>query len=201
MSLQSSSSSTTATGAGEHPLSVGTLQRDHILHQILEHIDDAKYKDHVDTIPLKDEVIGPILNKKFDPQVQIRGILRAMQPTLAFKSALQNIEQPELRSQIKDFLEGKTAQEVTGNNDFKLPCSHSIHLAGATKKAQSSVIKRSLFDVLKNLILKILNVKSFVTSFLRDEAKPYSKPQIWEDKAKSRAIEVRRLHLQNTQAV
>ncbi|KAK8012820.1 hypothetical protein PG991_010195 [Apiospora marii] len=189
MSLPSSSSSATANGAGGHPLSVDSLQRDHILRQILDHIDDVKYKRHIDTEPLKHDVIEPILEKKFDQQVQIRGILRAMQHTSAFKSALRNIEQPELRNQIKSFLDGKTAKEVAGK-DFKLPCSHSIHHAGATKKAKSSIIKQSFFNILRNFILKILNVKSFVTSCFREEAKPHSRPQIWEDEAKSRAIEV-----------
>lgn len=200
MSLPSSSSSTTANGAGEPPLSADTLQRDHILRQILDHIDDAEYRDQVDTEPLKREVIKPILEKKFDHQVQIRGILRAMQHTQAYKSALQNVTQPELRNQIASFLEGKPAEEVVGK-DFKLPCSHAIHHAGTTEKTQSSVLKRSFFDVLKNLILKILNVKSFVTSCFRDEAKPHSRPQIWEDEAKSRAMEVSRLETHSTQII
>ncbi|KAK7954106.1 hypothetical protein PG996_014992 [Apiospora saccharicola] len=185
MSLLSSSSSSTANGAEGHHLSVNTLQRDHILQQMLEGIDH--YNHHVETKPLKHDVIKPLIDKKFDPQVQIRGLLCAMQHSHAYKSALQNIRQPGLRSQVASFVKGNTAKEVAGD-DFKLPSSHSIHHAGVAKTVQSSVIKQSFFGLLKNLILKILNLKSLVTSLLTLTRQPQDRPQIWEDGRKSQVI-------------
>ncbi|KAK8038297.1 hypothetical protein PG994_015064 [Apiospora phragmitis] len=190
MPLSSSSTSISARSARRQPWSIGILQRDHILRNIREHIDDVEYKHDVDPEPLKRDVIEPILRNEFDPQVQIRGIMHALRHTLAFRSALQNIKQPGLREQVEAFLRGKAAEEVVAEKGFSLPCSHSIHHPAAAKTVQPLAVKRSFLDVLKDMLLKILNVKSLVTSCLRDKARPHKLPQIWEDEAKSKEVKV-----------
>ncbi|KAK8066224.1 hypothetical protein PG997_012971 [Apiospora hydei] len=157
-----SSSSAPAAGTKRQSLGVGELQRNRILQDIHDHIGESRYRSYVDPDLLKHEVIDPVLQNDFDPQVQIRGILRALRDTLTFKLALQNIEPPELRNQVKAFLEGDTAEEVVNRKDFKFPGSHTIHHPAAAKEDQTSAVKQSLFAVLKNILLKILNVKGLV---------------------------------------
>ncbi|KAK7966852.1 uncharacterized protein PG986_001129 [Apiospora aurea] len=197
MPPSSSLSSAAAAGARRRSLGVGELQRNRILQDIRDHIGESRYRSHVDPDTLKHEVLDPVLQNDFDPQVQIRGILKALRHTLTFKLALQNIESPELRNQIQAFLDGDTAEEVVGRKDIKFPGSHTIHHPAAAKEAQTSAVKQSLFAVLKNILLKILNVKGLVTSYFRDRTQPPSSLEIWEDEAKSKKLVPTQIEFQN----
>ncbi|KAK8034256.1 hypothetical protein PG993_009251 [Apiospora rasikravindrae] len=177
-----------AKGTNRELLRVGDLQRDRILQDIHDRIADREFKSDINTDLLKQEVIEPVRNYVFDPQVQIRGILNALRGTLAFRLALQKVEPPELRDQIEAFLDGDTAEEVVGRKDFKFPGSHTVHHSAAAKEALTSAAKQSLFGVLKNMFLKIFNFKSFVTSYIRDRTQPQTPLEIWEDEAKSQKL-------------
>lgn len=62
------------------------LERTFILKEILDHIDEyATENTGVDCLPLKDEVLKPVLADDFDPETQIRGFLRTFQHTSAYK--------------------------------------------------------------------------------------------------------------------
>ncbi|KAJ7203893.1 hypothetical protein GGX14DRAFT_648169 [Mycena pura] len=91
------------SSSGEHaPPPI--LQRDHILQEILTHIDvlqkrEPRLKD-IDTKPLKEEVLAPLLRNELDTEVQIRGFLRMLQYTAGFKESLEKIGRPDLKEQI-----------------------------------------------------------------------------------------------------
>ncbi|KAJ7916917.1 hypothetical protein B0H13DRAFT_1870765 [Mycena leptocephala] len=78
---------------------------------------------------LKEEVIAPVLRNEFDTEVQIRGFLRALQYTPAFKEGVDKIGRPELKAQIRAFIEGKSATDVLGTKSFHCVQQGSSHAA------------------------------------------------------------------------
>ena len=95
------------------------LERTHILQEILQHVDDYSDEfDKVDYAALKEEVLKPVLAEHFDPETQIRGFLKTFRHTLVYKAAFSRIASPDLKRQINDFIDGKHAKEVVGNEEF-----------------------------------------------------------------------------------
>ncbi|KAJ6566778.1 hypothetical protein B0H19DRAFT_713862 [Mycena capillaripes] len=152
------------------------LQRDHILQDILTHIDELKKREprlkDVDTKPLKEEVLTPVLRNEFDTEVQIRGFLRALQYTPAFKQSLDKIGRPDLKEQIGAFIAGKGATDVLGGTNFVLPASNKHGVVGKKKDHKSFV------EVLESIPSK------FKRAFEHDL------PKIYEDHAQTKVIEV-----------
>ncbi|KAJ7224719.1 hypothetical protein GGX14DRAFT_651436, partial [Mycena pura] len=152
------------------------LQRDQILQDILTQIDglqkrEPRLKD-VDTKPLKEEVLAPLLRNEFDTEVQIRGFLRALQYTAGFKESLGKIGRPDLKEQIGAFIDGKSATEVLSGKTFVLPASKKHGVVGKGKDHKSFV------DVLESIPLK------FEKAFGR------GLPKIYEDQAQTKVMEV-----------
>lgn len=173
------------------------LQRDHILRDILEHIDGLINHTHrlhdVDTKPLKDEVIRPVLDGKFDPEVQIRGFLRALRRTTAFKQSLEKIDSPSLKEDIIAFMDGKSAGDALDGKVFVLPASKKHGAVGRPKfgKQEKEVESHSIVDRVKQVVLKLLHVKALFTScFGKEKAVDRDLPRIFEDKGQTKTVEV-----------
>ncbi|KAH9903848.1 hypothetical protein F4778DRAFT_781225 [Xylariomycetidae sp. FL2044] len=161
------------------------LQRDHILRDIFEHIED--FKELLDVAPLKEQVIGPVLDHVFDPEVQMRGMLRALRHTSEFKASLDQVNSPELKGQINAFIEGKSASEVFEGQSFVMPTSHRHTVA------QGKPRKASFLEKLKNLLFKALNIKSLIMkrfSSKDPKALLHELPRIYEDEARTKLLEV-----------
>ncbi|KAJ7847979.1 hypothetical protein B0H13DRAFT_2285449 [Mycena leptocephala] len=163
---------TTTSPSGEQVI----LQRDYILQDILANIDklqrnEPRLKD-IDTKPLKEEVIAPVLRNEFDTEVQIRGFLRALQYTPAFKASVDKIGRPELKAQIRAFIEGRSATDVLGAKSFVLPASNKHGVVGKGKD------HKSIMEVLESIPAK-----------LKEAFGPHL-PKIYEDKAQTKVMEV-----------
>ncbi|KAJ7883079.1 hypothetical protein B0H13DRAFT_2278230 [Mycena leptocephala] len=160
---------TTTSPSGEQVI----LQRDYILQDILANIDKLQRKEprlkDIDTKPLKEEVIAPVLRNEFDMEVQIRGFLRALQYTPAFKASVDKIGRPELKAQIGAFIEGKSATDVLGAKSFVLPASNKHGVVGKDHK--------SIMEVLESIPAK-----------LKEAFGPHL-PKIYEDKAQTKLME------------
>jgi hypothetical protein len=118
-----------------------TLERTHILKEILEHVEEyAKEFDKVDYGALKDEILKPVIAETFDPETQIRGFLHTFKHTSAFKAALSKIPNQVLKEQIDDFIDSKPVEEVVKGHDLHLtahkspPVEHHFSLLGQLKK-------------------------------------------------------------------
>ncbi|KAJ7349093.1 hypothetical protein DFH08DRAFT_778012 [Mycena albidolilacea] len=163
---------TTTSPSGEQVI----LQRDYILRDILANIDELQRKEprlkDLDTKPLKEEVIAPVLRSEFDTEVQIRGLLRTLQYTPAFKKSFDRVGRPELKAQIRAFIDGKSATDVPDTESFVLPASNKHGVVGKGKDHKS--------------IVKIL--ESIPAKF--KEAFGPHLPKIYEDKAQTKVMEV-----------
>ena len=159
-----------------------TLERTHILKEILNHVDEYSEKyDKVDYAALKDEVLKPVLAEEFDPETQIRGFLKTFRHTLVYKAAFSQISSQELKDQIDGFIEGKHAKEVVGSNEFHLP-SHP-----------SPAVRHhfSLLTELKKLVLSGLNLKAIVGDIFHPQHKHVKGlPILFEDAADTKVVEV-----------
>ncbi|KAJ7467680.1 hypothetical protein FB451DRAFT_395584 [Mycena latifolia] len=138
---------TTRSSSGQQAPPI--LQRDYILQDILDNIDELQRREprlkEVDTKPLKEEVLAPVLRNEFDTEVQIRGFLRAMQYTPAFRASVDKIGRPELKAHIGAFIDGRSAREVLGDKAFVLPASNKHGVVGERKDHKSFV------DVLESI--------------------------------------------------
>jgi len=170
------------------------LQRDYILHDILENVDRySKEYDKVDYEPLKNDVIKKVLDEDFDPEVQIRGFLKAFRHTPAYKAAFAKIESDQLKNQINSFIEGSSPEEIVGDKGFhptkhpSPPTKHHFSLLSALKKLVSSGLEIKEF---------LEDGKAHVKEFLEDgehvSPKHYLKdvPVLYEDKADTKVMEV-----------
>lgn len=151
------------------------LQRDYILRDILANIDELQRNEpglkDVDTKPLKEEVIAPVLRNEFDTEVQIRGFLRALQHTPAFKKSFDKVGRPELKEQIRAFIDGKSATDVPGTESFVLPASNKHGVVGKGKD-HNSIVEVEL-----------------ILAKLKEASGPHL-PKIYEDKAQTKVMEV-----------
>ncbi|TKA59685.1 hypothetical protein B0A49_11986, partial [Cryomyces minteri] len=98
-----------------------TLFRDGILRDILENVerysqsfDKVNYKD------LKEYVLRPVLEERFDPEVQIRGFVRALRPTPWYQEAFSKIGTQELKDQIDAFADGASPKDAIGKAGFQV---------------------------------------------------------------------------------
>jgi hypothetical protein len=164
-------SPTTASPSGEQVI----LQRDHILRDILANIDELQRNEprlkDIDTKPLKEEVLAPVLRNEVDTEIQIRGFLRALQYTPAFKESVDKIARPELKAQIRAFIDGKSATDVLGAKSFVLPASNKHGVVGKGKN------HKSIVEVLESIPAKL---KAFGPHL----------PKIYEDNAQTKVMEV-----------
>ncbi|KAF2011948.1 hypothetical protein BU24DRAFT_443328 [Aaosphaeria arxii CBS 175.79] len=139
-----------------------SLERTHILKQILEHIEEfSDDSDEVDYAALKEEVLKPVIAERFDPEVQLRGFLRTFQHTITYRKAYSNIKSPELRGQIDAFVNGKHAKDVTSNLGFDL----LLH------KSPGVQHHFSLLEELKKLLVGGLELKAIVKDIFHPKHK------------------------------
>src|SRR2546423_9193503 len=103
------------------PPSATHLERNHILQEILDHIEDfGDGFNLVDYDALKRDVLIPVLQENFDPEVQIRGFLKAFRHTQTFQDAFTRIQSPVLKKQITTFIEGKSTEDVVAQHGFEV---------------------------------------------------------------------------------
>jgi hypothetical protein len=152
------------------------LHQDNILRDILANIDELQRKEprlkDLDTKPLKEEVIAPVLRNEFDTEVQIRGFLRALQYTPAFKMSFDKVERPELKAQIRAFIDGKSATHVLGTESFVLPASNKHGVVGKGKDHKSTA-----------------EAPESTPAKSKEAFGPHL-PQIYEDEAQTKVMEV-----------
>jgi hypothetical protein len=136
------------------------LERNHILQQILSHVDDyAEEFNKIDYPALKEEVLKPVIAETFNPETQIRGFFRTFRHTLAYEAvcslkpchgsllltccsakAIDKLASEELKSQIREFVDGKDARSVVDGKEFRVdlhkspPVQHHFSLLGKLKK-------------------------------------------------------------------
>lgn len=157
-----------------HPPKASQLERTHILKDILDNIDKFAKKHpliHFDV--LKNEVLKPVLNENFDPEVQLRGFLKAFKDTNTFNSAFNDISDPKLKEQIQRFIQGESPKNAVGEHGFEVtghpspPVQHHFSLLEQVKKLVTDVseLKTAIHDVFHPHHADVKNL-----------------PVIWEDK-------------------
>ncbi|KAF1344959.1 hypothetical protein BDV97DRAFT_407622 [Delphinella strobiligena] len=94
------------------------LQRDNILQEILDNIDSYVHGfEGINLAPLKHDVLKKVLEGEFNPEIQIRGLLKTFHHTHEFKAALDQIHSGDLKNKITKFIEGDT--KVFSNVPFE----------------------------------------------------------------------------------
>jgi len=167
-----------------HAPATALLERNNILQQILDHITD--FQDQFTTVnydALKKDVLLPVIQGHFDPEVQIRGFLKTFEDTPAFKAAFKEIKSPELQSHILAFIAGGKSQDVVAQTGFQV----SGHPSGPVKH------HFSLLAALKKLVVGGLHLKDAIHDALHADAiESHLKdlPIVYEDDGKSKAMEV-----------
>jgi hypothetical protein len=149
---------------------------------MIENIEDrfARNYSEVDYGTLKKEVLIPVIEKEFNPEVQLRGFLRAFRNTSGFKNSFKNIGDPTLKKQITAFIEGKPSDDAVCNHDFDVsghrgPVKHHF----------------SLLSVLKNLFACALQLKEAIKDiFPRKHRYVQDLPGFWEDQKQTKAMKV-----------
>ncbi|TKA64912.1 hypothetical protein B0A49_09681 [Cryomyces minteri] len=154
-----------------------TLYRDGILRDILENVE--RYSQNFDKVnykDLKEYVLKPVLEERFDPEVQIRGFVRALRPTPWYQEAFSKIGTQELKDQIDAFADGASPEDAIGKAGFQV------------SKHPSPGIKHhfSLITALRKLVVDIHddirgNGKTKRTKGL---------PIVYEDAKKAKVMEV-----------
>lgn len=159
-----------------------TLERDHILKEILDQIGDyAERFNTIDYDSFKDDVLKPILAENFNPETQIRGYLKAFQHTTAYKNAYSQIQSPELKQQIDAFLRGTSAKDIIGEKGFHVQAHRSPPV----------VHHFSLLEELKKLVVGKLKLRTFLQYIFSPKRKHVIKlPKLYEDAAGIKAVEV-----------
>lgn len=121
------------------------LQRDNILQEILDNIDSYVHGfEGVNLAPLKHDVLKKVLDGEFNPEIQIRGLLKTFHHTHEFKAALDQIHSHDLKNKITRFVEGDAADEVVHASGFD-PVQHP---------SPSTIHHFSLLESLKKLVVK-----------------------------------------------
>lgn len=160
-------------------LKPGELERNRILNDIVENIEGRFAREFklVDYGSLKKEVLTPVIKKEFNPEVQLRGLLRSFRRTLQFQKSFANIGDPTLKERITAFIEDKPFDDAVRRKDFKIAdrIKHLEYLLPITKKLFICVLR--LKDAVKGIFTpKNRHVKGV--------------PVIWEDEAHTKAIKV-----------
>ena len=191
---------------------VNQLERDAILRSMLHSISDYHKKEpSVKVDVLKESVLQKVIdapdpNKPdvtFDPEVQLRGFLRAFAETTAFSTKIKVLDDVT-QAQICAFRDDKNWKK-TVERGFKLPdynpavsqaLTTSTSPASCPLQVMNSVLG-CLSGVLKPIALLFLKCKmGFAAEMLakQDATKYAGGPRIYEneDKAKPKTIEVLR---------
>lgn len=174
-----------------HELPREELSRDYILREILERIDDFHHDfPNVDTGVLKKSVLEKVIDREFDPNVQIRGFLRAFRRTRIFKEAFDALDKP-IQAQIKAFMDGQDPDTVVQPLGFTLPPSpqakHHFSLLDFVRRSNGKR-RFSLLDFAKAIIAKADQLKDF---FRPDgDKKVKNLPLVYEDAAATKLMEV-----------
>ena len=172
-----------ANGDVKAPAGTAHLERNHILQDILDHVLDFSTKFNlIDYSALKEDVLKPVLADKFDPEIQIRGFLKAIQHTDAFKQAFKNLGDSHVQEQLSAFIEGRSSKDVVAEKGFEVRAHPS---PGAKHHF-------SLLNALKKLVVDGLEVKEAVETFFeRDEYKKHTKhvPIIYEDATEKKVMQ------------
>ena len=186
------------------------LERDAILRSMLHNISDYhKREPSVKVDVLKESVLQRVIdapdpNKpdvKFDPEVQLRGFLRAFAETTAFSTKFKLLDDVT-QAQIRAFLDNKNWKK-TVEDGFRLPeynpavsqtLSTSTSPANCPTRVMNSVLG-CLTGILKPIALLFLKCKmGFAAEMLaKEDATKYAGgPNIYEseDKANQKLIEV-----------
>ena len=143
----------------QHATTCEGLQRDNILQEILDNINSYAHGfEGVNLAPLKHDVLQKVLNGEFNPEVQIRGLLKTFHHTHEFKAALDQIKSHDLRTKITCFIEGDAANDVVHESGFN-PVQHP---------SPSTVHHFSLLETLKKLVEKAESVTHEVEEDVHD---------------------------------
>jgi hypothetical protein len=166
---------------GTSSLRGDVLERDHILDEILKHVDEYSDKfDKIDYSALKDEVLKPVIAEDFDPETQIRGFLKTFRHTTVYKAAFASIPSEELKQQINDFIHGKHADDVAGDKFHLL--SHS---------SPPVLHHFSLLEELKKLLVQGLDIKAVIKDGFHPQHKHVMDlPILYEDASEEKVVEV-----------
>ena len=185
------------------------LVRDTILRSMLQDISDYhKREPSVKVDVLKESVLQKVIdapdpNKpdvNFDPEVQLRGFLRAFAETAAFSTKIKLLDDVT-QTQIRAFLDNKDWKK-TVEGGFRLPGYNPAVSQALTPTSPTSCPTRvinsvmgCLSGILKPIALLLLKCKmGFATEILaKEEATKYAGgPNITEneDKANQKTIEV-----------
>ncbi|KAK6984829.1 putative fad-binding type 2 protein [Favolaschia claudopus] len=182
-----------------HPI---PLERDSILNDILAHIDSYAHHDPaIDCEALKEHVLRPVLANTFDPEVQLRGFLRALRRTSSFAVALEGIQDGEVRAKVESFVDGKSVKEVLGGKGFAMPKGGHRQVGANEQKRKENFGERlvnGIADAVDEVVFKVLDAKEEVESRL-DVMKErlidgsHAHPEIYEDEAETKVMEVHHL--------
>jgi hypothetical protein len=96
------------------------LEGNHILHEMLENIENFCAHEDLDIQCLKDETICPVLEGNFNPDVQIRGLLKVIRKTSAFIDAYDQIHDESLKKQIDSFIGGQSSETAAQGHRFQI---------------------------------------------------------------------------------
>ncbi|KAF7586503.1 hypothetical protein BBP40_008785 [Aspergillus hancockii] len=158
------------------------LERNHILQGMVDNIGRfAKTYSKIDYDALKNEVLIPVLEKIFDPEIQLRGFLRAFHRTSEFKTAFDNIDDPVLRDQITQFRKGRPSRAVTGQHGFEV----TGHPSPGSKH------HFSLLEELNKLRLSATELKEVLKDVIHPKHRQtVALPVLWEDEQQTKVMEV-----------
>lgn len=158
------------------------LERNRILNDIVENIEGrfARKFKLVDYGSLKREVLTPVIKKEFNPEVQLRGLLRSFRQTLQFQKSFANIGDPTLKRRITAFIEDKPFDDEVRRKDFKIAgrLSRIMHLD-------------YLLSIIKKLFICALRLKDVIKDIFTSKNRHVKGiPVIWEDEAQTKAMKV-----------
>lgn len=154
------------------------LERNRILNEIVENIEGrfARKFNLVDYGSLKREVLTPVIKKEFNPEVQLRGLLRSFRQTLQFQKSFANIGDPTLKRRIAAFIENKSFDD----KDLKI--------AGRLSRIKHLDY---LLSITKKLFIRALRLKDAIKDIFTPKSRHVKGiPVIWEDKAQTKAMKV-----------
>ncbi|KAF7502144.1 hypothetical protein GJ744_006980 [Endocarpon pusillum] len=150
-----------------------------ILGQIIDHVKElVEDFPGVDISELRKQLVN-VQDHRFEPETQIRGFLRAFRHTPVFSHAFEELSD-RTKSQLEAFMEGKSAEDVIGHAKFFYP-------------APSPAVKHHfrLLDFFKSLKKRSGPGEETDTAAL---AKAQGLPIIYEDKARTKIMEVYSSH-------
>lgn len=190
----------------ETPLvpSAENLARDAILKSMLDHVSEyeKKYPNvHFDVF--KQDVLKEVIDATFDPNVQLRGLLRTFADTPAFQSEF-NILDDLTKKQISDFKDGTDLKNII-KNGFQSPHINpnvANVLTGSSSSPSLFIRVRDLFlrgfVVVARPAVRLLMTLKFERATARLKAAQATKyaggPKIYEDDSQKKVMDVSLAH-------